>query len=100
MFQIFILNASRRLQADRFFTTDYREGVYTAEGLKWVDDSSLKTVILRHHPELANSGLANVKNAFEPWDTEPELDPDRHPLRAFDPHLKKNPWKGDATQGA
>ncbi|MEQ9066967.1 MAG: peroxidase family protein, partial [Gimesia chilikensis] len=40
MFQIFILNASRRLQSDRFYTTDYREEVYTKEGLKWVDDSS------------------------------------------------------------
>jgi hypothetical protein len=96
MFQIFILNASRRLQADRFFTDDYREGVYTKEGLKWVDDVSFKQVILRHHPELASTGLANVKNAFEPWDTDGTLDPDRHPLREFDPELKKNPWKGDA----
>jgi hypothetical protein len=97
MFQIFILNASRRLQADRFFTDDYREGVYTKEGLKWVDDVSLKQVILRHYPELENTGLANVKNAFEPWDTGPKLDPARHPLREFDPELKKNPWKGDAS---
>ncbi len=69
MFQIFILNATRRLQADRFYTDDYREEVYTKEGLKWVDDSSLKKVILRHFPDLATSGLGNVKNAFEPWDT-------------------------------
>ena len=97
MFQIFILNASRRLQADRFFTDDYREGIYTEEGLKWVDDVSFKKVILRHYPELANTGLANVKNAFEPWDTGATLDPARHPLREFDPELKKNPWRGDAT---
>jgi hypothetical protein len=96
MFQIFILNASRRLQADRFFTDDYREGIYTKEGLKWVDDVNLKQVILRHYPELADTGLANVKNAFEPWDTDPTLDSTRHPLREFDPELKKNPWKGDA----
>ena len=96
MFQIFILNASRRLQADRFFTNDYREGIYTKEGLQWVDDVSFKQVILRHYPELADTGLANVKNAFEPWDTGATLDPARHPLREFDPELKKNPWKGDA----
>jgi hypothetical protein len=96
MFQIFILNATRRLQADRFYTDDYREEVYTEEGLKWVDDSSLKKVILRHFPDLATSGLGNVKNAFEPWDTA-ELDSARHPLRAFDPELKKDPWKGDAS---
>ena len=94
MFQIFILNASRRLQADRFFTDDYREEVYSKEGLQWVDDASFKTVILRHHPELASTGLANVKNAFEPWDAGAHLDPSRHPLRAFDPELKGDPWRG------
>ena len=98
MFQIFILNATRRLQADRFFTDDYREEVYSAEGMAWVDRTSFKDVILRHHPELASSGLANVKNAFEPWDTDDELDPSRHPLRAFDPELKKDPWRGDAAR--
>jgi hypothetical protein len=98
MFQIFILNASRRLQADRFYTDDYREEVYSAEGLAWVDDSSFKKVILRHFPELATTGLGNVTNAFEPWDTSAELDPERHPLRAFDPELKRDPWRGDATR--
>ncbi len=96
MFQIFILNASRRLQADRFFTDDYREEVYTAEGMKWVDDTTFKDVILRHFPELESTGLGNIKNAFEPWDTG-ELDPARHPLRAYDPELKKDPWSGDAA---
>lgn len=100
MFQIFILNASRRLQADRFFTDDYREEVYTAEGLQWVDDSSFKKVILRHHPELESTGLGNVKNAFEPWDTDATLDPTRHPLRGFDPDLEKDPWTGDASRAA
>ena len=97
MFQIFILNASRRLQADRFYTDDYREEVYSTEGMAWVDDSSFKNVILRHFPELANTGLSNIKNAFEPWDTEDELDLDRHPLRAYDPELKPHPERGDAA---
>ncbi len=97
MFQIFILNASRRLQADRFYTDDYREEVYTKEGMEWVDDASFKKVILRHFPELAATGLGNIKNAFEPWDTDAKLDPARHPLRAFDPVLKTNPWQGDAS---
>ena len=68
MFQIFILNASRRLQADRFYTDCFNEDVYTWEGLKWIDQTDFKTVILRHYPELADTGLANIKNAFEPWD--------------------------------
>ncbi|MFT7597901.1 MAG: hypothetical protein ACI8TP_000821 [Acidimicrobiales bacterium] len=96
LFQIFILNASRRLQADRFYTTDYREEVYSAEGMDWIDQNNLKSVLLRHYPELAETGLANVTNAFEPWDTATRLDPERHPLRAFDRYLGEDPWTGDA----
>jgi Animal haem peroxidase/Catalase len=66
-FQVFILNASRRLQADRFYTTSYNETVYSAEGLEWIDAASMKSVLLRHHPELARTGLAEVENAFAPW---------------------------------
>jgi Animal haem peroxidase len=95
MFQIFILNASRRLQADRFYTDSYTEDVYTAEGMRWIDASDLKTVLLRHHPELADTGLANVKNAFEPWDCEPVLRAWRHPLRRSDRETKHDPWRGD-----
>ncbi|MGA8126966.1 MAG: peroxidase family protein [Mycobacterium sp.] len=96
VFQIFIVSASRRLQADRFFTDDYNEEVYTAEGLEWIDRTDLKTVLLRHYPELADTGLANIKNAFEPWDEGPNLDPYRHPLREWDSELKDDPWRGDA----
>jgi hypothetical protein len=96
MFQIFILNATRRLQADRFFTDDYDEAHYTQEGLAWIDDTDLKTALLRNYPELADTGLNNIKNAFEPWDTGERLDPERHPLRAFDKTLQPNPWRGDA----
>jgi hypothetical protein len=93
MFQIFILNATRRLQADRFFTDCYNEEVYTQEGLDWIDDADLKTVLLRHYPQLAATGLANIKNAFEPWDLGPRLDPARHPLRAYDKELEPDPWQ-------
>jgi Animal haem peroxidase len=96
VFQIFIVSASRRLQADRFFTDDYNEDVYTPEGLRWIDQTDLKDVILRHHPELADTGLANIKNAFEPWDETPRLLPDRHPLRGWDRELEPDPWQGDA----
>jgi hypothetical protein len=88
LFEIFILNASRRLQADRFFTELYREEVYTAEGLSWIDDASLKEVLLRHYPELRATGLMNVENGFEPWDLG-ELDPKRHPLRQYDEQLRE-----------
>ena len=96
LFQIFILNATRRLQADRFYTDYYNEEIYTREGLDWIDDSDLKTVLLRHYPKLAGSGLANVSNAFEPWDHEPKLKSERHPLRRYDRELQPDPWIGDA----
>ena len=96
MFQIFILNATRRLQADRFYTDCYTAEYYTKEGLEWIDQTDFKTVLLRHYPELAKTGLANIRNAFEPWDMDKQLDPGRHPLRAFNKETKKNPWKGDA----
>jgi Animal haem peroxidase len=96
VFQIFIVSASRRLQADRFYTDCYNEDVYTPEGLRWIDQTDFKTVILRHYPDLADSGLANIKNAFEPWDSGVVLDPTRHPLRAWDTDLKPDPWRGDA----
>lgn len=80
MFTEFILNASRRLQADRFFTDSFNDETYTPEGMKWIDDADMKGVLMRHYPELAKTGLSNIENAFEPWDTG-EITPDRHPLR-------------------
>lgn len=65
-FQIFILNASRRLMTDRFFTTDYTDAVYTAAGIDWVENHTMVDVIRRHFPTLASS-LAGMDNAFKPW---------------------------------
>ena len=96
MFQIFILNATRRLQADRFYTECFNDEVYMPEGLRWIDATDFKTVLLRHYPELASTGLANIRNAFEPWDADATLSPERHPLRGFDPELTADPWRGDA----
>jgi len=66
-FRIFILMASRRLNSDRFFTTDYTPEVYTPVGLEWVDDNDMRTVLLRHFPDLS-PWLHNIKNAFFPWE--------------------------------
>jgi hypothetical protein len=65
-FRVFILMASRRLKSDRFFTYDYRPEVYSPEGMQWIADSTMGTVLLRHYPELADS-LRGVGNAFKPW---------------------------------
>ena len=58
--------ASRRLNSDRFFTTDFTPAVYSPAGMKWIDDNDMRTVLLRHHPDLAPA-LRNVTNAFAPW---------------------------------
>jgi hypothetical protein len=85
-FQIFILNASRRLFSDRFFTSSFRPEFYTKLGIEWVmnngptgkqyekgepnghrqEMSPLKRVLLRTIPELARE-LRHVVNAFDPW---------------------------------
>jgi hypothetical protein len=68
-FQIFILNASRRLMTDRFYTTDYNDDVYTAEGIDWVEENTMVDVLRRHFPELESS-LVGIENAFKPWGVE------------------------------
>jgi hypothetical protein len=65
-FRIFILMASRRLNSDRFFTTDYTPRVYTKAGMDWIDDNDMASVLLRHVPSLAPA-LRNIPNAFMPW---------------------------------
>jgi hypothetical protein len=67
-FRVFILMATRRLKSDRFFTYDYRPEVYTPEGLRWIENNTMATVILRHYPDL-NGALRSVENAFKPWRT-------------------------------
>ena len=58
--------ASRRLEADRFFTDDYRPEVYTQTGIDWVESNSMRSVLLRHLPQL-EPALEDVKNPFAPW---------------------------------
>jgi Animal haem peroxidase len=85
-FQIFILNASRRLFSDRFLTSSFRREFYSDLGVKWVNEngpdgkvmekrqsngheievSPLKRVLLRTIPEL-KSELEPVVNVFDPW---------------------------------
>lgn len=68
LFQVFTLMATRRLQADRFYTNSFNASVYTPEGMAWIEGASMKNVLLRHYPELADTGLADVSNAFQPWE--------------------------------
>ena len=85
-FVVFILNASRRLFSDRFFTSSFRPEFYTKLGIDWVNRngpgpeqmeagmpnghkqpvSPLKRILVRNIPELAPE-LQSVVNAFDPW---------------------------------
>src|SRR5207248_3631592 len=53
-FRVFVLMASRRLNSDRFFTTDYDFRVYTQAGIDWVNRNDMTSVLLRHYPELTD----------------------------------------------
>jgi hypothetical protein len=65
-FRVFILMATRRLKSDRFLTDCYTAEYYTQAGLDWVADNDMRTVLVRHYPDLAKS-LNGVTNAFAPW---------------------------------
>ena len=65
-FRIFILMASRRLKSDRFFTNDYKPEVYTQVGFDWVNNNTMKDVMLRHYPEL-EPVIGDVERVFAPW---------------------------------
>jgi hypothetical protein len=65
-FRIFVLMASRRLKSDRFFTNDWRPEIYSQEGLDYVRDNGMATVLKRHVPELAPA-LDGLENPFAPW---------------------------------
>jgi hypothetical protein len=84
-FVVFVLNASRRLFSDRFFTSSFRPEFYTTFGIDWVTNngpdvqmekapsnghrdqvSPMKRVLLRTVPELEPE-LRHVVNVFDPW---------------------------------
>jgi hypothetical protein len=88
-FQIFIMNASRRLMTDRFYTKDYRPEIYTAEGLAWVENTTMVDVIKRHNPQL-DSSLVGVENAFKPWGLNIPADYESWPGKAKQDNLWVN----------
>jgi hypothetical protein len=65
-FRVFILMASRRLKSDRFLSKDYREEIYTKQGIRWVERNSMIDVLTRHFPAVAPA-LKGIESAFHPW---------------------------------
>jgi hypothetical protein len=66
-FRIFILMSSRRLNSDRFFTDYFTDEVYTPEGMTWIADNTMRSVLARHCPDLGPT-VAKLPNAFAIWD--------------------------------
>lgn len=68
-FNIFVAMASRRLQTDRFMTDDYTSDIYTPEGLKWIQDTDMRSVLNRAFPDIPwlKGILDKTNNAFFPW---------------------------------
>ena len=66
-FRIFILMASRRLNSDRFFTDSFTDEVYTPEGMNWIADNTMRSVLARHCPDLEPM-MAKLPNAFGIWE--------------------------------
>jgi Animal haem peroxidase len=61
-----VLMATRRLKSDRFYTVDFTPRVYTPEGMAWIDDNDMVSVLVRHYPEL-EPVMRRQRNAFAPW---------------------------------
>lgn len=70
-FLIFLLMASRRLEADRFLTSDFNEKTYTKTGFAWVKTvDGFRDVLKRHFPEV-ESAIPDGYSAFKPRDKWP-----------------------------
>ncbi|ESW23107.1 hypothetical protein PHAVU_004G019000 [Phaseolus vulgaris] len=73
-FVIFLLMATRRLEADKFFTSKFNKEVYTIKGFEWIKRTeSLKDVIDRHYPEMTHKWL-NSSSAFSVWSSLPDAE--------------------------
>lgn len=66
---ILSLAAVRRLQADRFYTTQFNAKTYTKLGIDLINTTTMKKVLLRHYPTLKEE-LKNVVNPFAVWTPE------------------------------
>ena len=92
-FRVFIVMASRRIKSDRFFTEDFRPEIYTEVGFDWVQETTMKDVLLRHYPEL-EPVIGDVERVFAPWHELGMTEPGKKPtiIRAADTVKSYLPW--------
>ena len=50
-------------------TDDYTPDIYTPQGLKWIQDTDMRSVLTRAFPDIAwmSDVLSKSDNAFFPW---------------------------------
>jgi hypothetical protein len=65
LYTVFVVHTNRRIYNDRFFTTDFHAGVYTQFGMEWIENTSLKDILLRHCTELDPETIPD--NPFALW---------------------------------
>jgi hypothetical protein len=91
LFAVFVQFASGRLQRDPWFSSaKYNDRYLTREGIRFIDDTDLRSIILALCPELNDTNLGRVDehgeplvhNAFEPISSTWRSAPDEHPLRS------------------
>jgi len=67
----FILMASRRVQADRFYTEDFRPEIYTPEGIARIRNlNGMRDVIERNAPNLKEA-VSTRESSFHPLGKDP-----------------------------
>ena len=65
-FRIFIPMTCRRLDSDKYFTTDFNTAIYPEVRMNWVQNTTtMIDALLRHHPELCPA-IRGVTNTFQP----------------------------------
>ncbi len=83
-FVVFILNASRRLFSDRFFTSSFRPEFYTKFGVDWVNNNGLKAMMEKGEPNGHKQPVSPFKRVL--MRALPELKPELDPvINVFDP---------------
>jgi alpha-dioxygenase len=59
---------NRRLQADRFFTSNFNDKTYTKKGMQWIKTTEgLRDVMNRHYPEITAKWMKSA-SAFSVWE--------------------------------
>jgi len=64
VYTIFIIQTTRRIESDRFLTTDFNEKVYTTFGYNYIFNTTFKEILIKHFPKLKN--VLTNDNPFKP----------------------------------